>query len=165
MITPEELEQEKSYLKKVINILQEEIDNYKQRVKSLSDNIQQQMNYAWDKTNRLSDTEFVYAVANIQKRSVYAENANKKVNFYQKMLNNAYFARIDFNDGEETIPVYIGISSLQNGDDFYVYDWRAPISSMFYNNEIGKASYTISTGDKVTGTIKLKTISNQWRRN
>ncbi len=156
MITPEELEQEKSYLKKVINILQEEIDNYKQRVKSLSDNIQQQMNYAWDKTNRLSDTEFVYAVANIQKRSVYAENANKKVNFYQKMLNNAYFARIDFNDGEETIPVYIGISSLQNGDDFYVYDWRAPISSMFYNNEIGKASYTISTGDKVTGIIKLK---------
>ena len=72
------------------------------------------------------------------------------------MLNNAYFARIDFDDGTETIPVYIGIASLQSGDDFYVYDWRAPISSMFYNCEVGDASYTISTGEKITGKITLK---------
>lgn len=156
MITPQEIEQEKAYLKKVINVLNEELDGYDQKVKFLSNNIQEQMSYAWDKTNRLSDTEFIYAVANIQKRSVYAENANKKVRAYKKMLNSAYFARIDFDDGEEVIPVYIGIASLQSGDDFYVYDWRAPIASMFYNSEIGKASYTISTGDKITGNITLK---------
>ena len=156
MITEEELNQEKEYLLKVVDILEEEIQNYDTKVKSLSSNIQEQMSYAWDKTNRLSDTEFIYAVANIQKRSVYAENANKKVNSYRKMLNNAYFARIDFDDGEEVLPVYIGIASLQQGDDFYVYDWRAPISSMFYNNEVGDSSYTISTGDKITGKITLK---------
>ena len=156
MITPEEIEQEKKYLKKVINVLNDEIEKYDTRVRSLSNNIQEQMTYAWDKTNRLSDTEFVYAVANIQKRSVYAENANKKLTSYRKMLNNAYFARIDFDDVTETIPVYIGIASLQSGDDFYVYDWRAPISSMFYNNEVGDASYTISTGEKITGKITLK---------
>lgn len=156
MITEEEIKQEKEYLLKVVDILEDEIQNYDTRVKSLSNNIQEQMSYAWDKTNRLSDTEFIYAVANIQKRSVYAENANKKVNSYRKMLNNAYFARIDFDDGEEVLPVYIGIASLQQGDDFYVYDWRAPISSMFYNSEVGKSSYTISTGDKITGNITLK---------
>ena len=156
MITEEEIKQEKEYLLKVVDILEDEIQNYDTKVKSLSNNIQEQMSYAWDKTNRLSDTEFIYAVANIQKRSVYAENANKKVNSYRKMLNNAYFARIDFDDGEEVLPVYIGIASLQQGDDFYVYDWRAPISSMFYNSEVGKSSYTISTGDKITGNITLK---------
>ena len=156
MITEEEIQQEKEYLLKVVDILEEEIQNYDSRVKSLSNNIQEQMSYAWDKTNRLSDTEFIYAVANIQKRSVYAENANKKVNSYKKMLNNAYFARIDFDDGEEVLPVYIGIASLQQGDDFFVYDWRAPISSMFYNSEVGKSSYSISTGDKITGNITLK---------
>ncbi len=156
MITQEELQQEKDYLLKVVDILKDEIGNYDQKVKSLSNNIQEQMSYAWDKTNRLSDTEFVYALANIQKRSVYAENANKKVNSYKKMLNNAYFARIDFDDGEEVLPIYIGIASLQSGDDFYVYDWRAPISSMFYNSEVGDASYTISTGDKISGKITLK---------
>lgn len=156
MITPEEIENEKLYLKNVCRILSEEIENYNSQVKSLSNNIQEQMSYAWDKTNRLSDTEFIYAVANIQKRSVYAENANKKLSSYKKMLNNAYFARIDFDDGEEVLPVYIGIASLQQGDDFYVYDWRAPISSMFYNSEVGDASYTISSGDKITGKITLK---------
>ncbi len=156
MITPEELEKEKQYLKKVCEVLNNEIENYNSQVKSLSNNIQEQMSYAWDKTNRLSDTEFIYAVANIQKRSVYAENANKKLTSYKKMLNNAYFARIDFDDGEEILPVYIGIASLQQGDDFYVYDWRAPISSMFYNSEVGDASYTISSGEKITGKITLK---------
>ncbi len=156
MITTDEIEIEKQYLKKVCDVLSEEIDGYNQKVKALSSNIQEQMTYAWDKTNRLSDTEFVYALANIQKRSVYAENANRKVTSYKKMLNNAYFARIDFDDGEEILPVYIGIASLQQGDDFYVYDWRAPISSMFYNSEVGDASYTISSGEKITGKITLK---------
>lgn len=156
MITTEELENEKQYLENVCRVLAEEIENYNTKVKALSSNIQEQMSYAWDKTNRLSDTEFIYALANIQKRSVYAENANRKVTSYKKMLNNAYFARIDFDDGEEILPVYIGIASLQQGDDFFVYDWRAPISSMFYNSEIGDASYTISSGDKVTGKITLK---------
>lgn len=156
MITAEELEKEKEYLENVCRVLAEEIENYNIKVKALSNNIQEQMSYAWDKTNRLSDTEFIYALANIQKRSVYAENANRKVTSYKKMLNNAYFARIDFDDGEEILPVYIGIASLQQGDNFFVYDWRAPISSMFYNSEIGDASYTISSGDKVTGKITLK---------
>lgn len=156
MITENELQSEKEYLKKVIAVLNDELSKVNDKVKSLSDNIQEQMNYAWDKTNRLSDTEFVYAVANIQKRSIYAENANKKVKAYNKMLSSAYFARIDFDDGEEVLPIYIGIASLSSGDDFYVFDWRAPISSMFYNCEVGDASYTISTGEKITGKITLK---------
>ncbi len=156
MLTQEEIQQEKEYLNKVLKILKEEIDSYENKVKLLSNNIQEQMTYAWDKTNRLSDTEFVYALANIQKRSVYAENANKKVKNYNKMLNSAYFARIDFEDSEGTLPIYIGISSLQQNEEFYVYDWRAPISSMFYNSEIGDASFTIATGEKVSGKITLK---------
>ncbi len=156
MITNSELQSEKEYLKKVLKVLDEELEGYNQKVKSLSNNIQEQMTYAWDKTNRLSDTEFVYALANIQKRSVYAENANKKVRAYKKMQQSAYFARIDFDDGEEVLPIYIGIASLSSGDDFYVFDWRAPIASMFYNHEVGEASYTISTGEKITGKITLK---------
>ena len=78
MITPEEIQNEKNYLENVCKILKEEINNYELKLKALSSNIQEEMSYAWDKTNRLSDLEFFYALANIQKRSVYAENANKK---------------------------------------------------------------------------------------
>ena len=158
MLTQDDEREEKEYLKKVISVLNEEISKFDNQVKYYSQNIQEQMSYAWDKTNRLSDTEFIYAVANIQKRSVYAGNANKKINNYKQMLNNTYFARIDFTDDEtgETWPIYIGIASLTKNDEFFVYDWRAPISSMFYNYEVGKASYEIATGEKITGKIVLK---------
>lgn len=158
MLTPEDEEKEKLYLKKVIDVLNEEIGKFDEQVKFYSNNIQEQMSYAWDKTNRLSDTEFVYALANIQKRSVYAGNANKKIRNYRQMLDSAYFARIDFFDNEsgEIWPIYIGIASLSQGDEFYVYDWRAPVASMFYNYEIGDASYEIMSGEKIKGKITLK---------
>ena len=158
MLTPEEIQKEKEYLNKVITVLKQEIAKFDEKVKFYAENIQEQMSYAWDKTNRLSDTEFVYALANIQKRSVYAGNANKKVRSYTQMLDSAYFARIDFEDYEskEIWPIYIGIASLSQDNEFYVYDWRAPISSMFYNYEVGEASYEISTGEKISGKITLK---------
>ena len=122
MLTTEEIENEKQYLNKVISILKTELNNFDGQVKELSDDIKEQMSYAWDKTNRLSDTEFVYALANIQKRSVYAENANKKVKAYTKMLDNTYFARIDFDDDEtkDHLKIYIGISSLSNNNNLYI---------------------------------------------
>lgn len=158
MLLPEEIEEEKNYLAEVIEALKSELKSFNNQVKEFSDDIKEQMSYAWDKTNRLSDTEFVYALANIQKRSVYAENANKKVRAYTKMLDNTYFARIDFDDDEtgDHLPIYIGISTLSSNNKLLVFDWRAPISSMFYNHEIGRAFYTISTGEKITGNITLK---------
>lgn len=158
MLTPEEIQEEKEYLKKVVCIIESELDEFQKQVKGYSDDIHEQMSYAWDKTNRLSDTEFVYALANIQKRSVYAENANKKANSYKRMLDNTYFARIDFEDDEidDHLKVYIGISSVTCDRNIYVFDWRAPISSLFYNCEVGKASYEIPSGEKITGNVTLK---------
>lgn len=156
MVDIDEVESEKKYLKNVIRVLKEQIEKLGGRVKDLSGNITEQMNYAWDKTNRLSDTEFVYALANIQKRSVFAENANKKVECYKKMLQSAYFARVDFDDGEDVQTVYIGLSSLENNGEFLVFDWRAPICSLFYSGELGRASYTISTGETVSGKLLKK---------
>ncbi|SDJ23503.1 RNA polymerase recycling motor HelD [Natribacillus halophilus] len=70
-----------------------------------------------------------------------------------------YFGRIDFiEDGEkEAEPIYIGIASLmdENDEDFLVYDWRAPISSMYYDFAPGRAQYPTIEGD-VEGEITLK---------
>lgn len=51
---------------------------------------------------------------------------------------------------------YLGISNLINDNfDFLVYDWRAPISSMFYDYEIGEAEYKCPEGT-VEGKLTLK---------
>lgn len=80
----------------------------------------------------------------------------------RKMLNTPYFGRIDFIEEEEGLlpqedPIYIGIGTLMNEEagEFLIYDWRAPISGMFYDCGLGKASYHCSAGI-IEGRITLK---------
>ena len=92
----------------------------------------------------------------VQKRS--HEFERKLIDKYENMLLSPYFARMDFQeDGEEIAEkYYIGISNLINEDfDFLIYDWRAPVSSMFYDYEIGEAYYKCPDGI-INGKISMK---------
>ncbi|WP_461615649.1 HelD family protein [Clostridium sp. Marseille-QA1073] len=92
----------------------------------------------------------------IQKTS--HEFERKLVDKYENMISSPYFARMDFKEeGEEKAEkCYIGISNLINEDfDFLIYDWRAPISSMFYDYEIGNAYYKCPEGI-INGKISMK---------
>ncbi len=77
----------------------------------------------------------------------------------EKMLKNPYFGRIDFiEDGEgEEEQIYIGLANLYSGDSsgILVYDWRAPISGMFYDHETGPCSYMSPMG-AIHGRMLLK---------
>ncbi len=80
----------------------------------------------------------------------------------QRMLNSPYFGRIDFIEEDGSLmpqeePIYIGISTLMDEDEgeFLIYDWRAPIASMFYDCGLGEASYHCSVGT-IKGNITLK---------
>lgn len=69
-----------------------------------------------------------------------------------------YFGRIDFKEeGERTDRIYIGRASLMDEEEleFLVYDWRAPISSMYYDFAPGKAYFDTMEG-KIEGEILLK---------
>jgi len=75
------------------------------------------------------------------------------------LKESPYFARIDFlEDVEESEdPIYIGIASFMDSEDedFLIYDWRAPISSLYYDHKLGEAAYETMNG-KVSGEILLK---------
>ncbi|MDV2888314.1 helicase, partial [Alkalihalophilus pseudofirmus] len=63
-------------------------------------------------------------------------HASKRLSTLRRMQDAPYFGRIDFiEEGNSTREqVYIGISSLtdESGEHFLIYDWRAPISSVYY---------------------------------
>src|SRR5699024_1802850 len=67
--------------------------------------------------------------------------------------------RIDFTEspGNMEEQIYIGISSLMDleEEDFLIYDWRAPISSLYYDYPPGRAAYETIDG-QITGEISLK---------
>lgn len=80
----------------------------------------------------------------------------------RKMINSPYFGRIDFIEEtpgyqEQTEQIYIGISTLTHKEtgEFLVYDWRAPVSGMFYDFGLGKAWYNCPAGI-INGSITLK---------
>ena len=75
------------------------------------------------------------------------------------MQDTPYFGRIDFReDGEpSTEHIYIGIGSFldEESDQFLVYDWRAPVSSLYYDYGTGLAQFE-TPGGTVSGEIELK---------
>ena len=77
-----------------------------------------------------------------------------------KILDIPYFGRIDFKENRsdsKNIPIYIGIHTFFDikSKRNLIYDWRAPISGMFYDYESDEATYSSPSGE-VHGKISLK---------
>ncbi|HJV47401.1 MAG TPA: RNA polymerase recycling motor HelD [Bacillota bacterium] len=76
-----------------------------------------------------------------------------------KLYQSPYFARIDFKEEaeNETESIYIGIGSVvdEQTHELIVYDWRAPVSGMFYDYTPGPAQYKTPSG-LIEGEMKLK---------
>ena len=76
-----------------------------------------------------------------------------------RLLDTPYFGRIDFTPkgNKNAQSVYVGVHNFQDGKTGknLVYDWRAPISSMFYDYEPGEAQYSSNRG-VVKGEVSLK---------
>lgn len=83
---------------------------------------------------------------------------NDRLIVLKKTQNKPYFARIDFcddSDGKET-ECYIGkVGVSDENNKLVTVDWRAPIASMYYDSNIGRASYQAPKGT-ITGELKVK---------
>ena len=92
-----------------------------------------------------------------------AENEDilrRQLHTLEILKKSPYFGRIDIKDpGEdEQESLYIGVASLMNDDrtDFLVYDWRAPISGIYYNGTLGTVSYQTPSGLRQTQLLKKR---------
>ena len=92
-----------------------------------------------------------------------AENEDilrRQLHTLQTLKKSPYFGRIDIQDPDEDQPetLYIGVASLMNDDktDFLVYDWRAPISGVYYNGTLGQVNYQTPSGLRTTKLLKKR---------
>lgn len=86
------------------------------------------------------------------------EMYSEKLRLMEKSIDKPYFARLDFaRDGETKLEkLYIGkVGVMDEDNNNIVIDWRAPVSSMYYDSNIGRASYTAPEGT-CTGELLLK---------
>lgn len=153
-----QLEEVCSRIEKLLREKRKSIDEYKEDVLEIRRSM-------WDNTAHVLSGEFDESVEILQyinsmkqEEQSYQHTA-QQIKKLEKMLESPYFARIDFMQDEfdDKEKIYIGMSSLIDNDtmDIIIYDWRAPISSMYYEYELGEASYTV--GKRViSGEIDLK---------
>ncbi|KGE16759.1 RNA polymerase recycling motor HelD [Paenibacillus wynnii] len=94
----------------------------------------------------------------LSERERHHLQSSKALKKYKKLVVSPYFGRIDFTekpDGKSE-KIYLGIGSLMEEDGtFLIYDWRAPISSLYYDGAPGPAAYDTPSGI-VSGTMDLK---------
>lgn len=78
------------------------------------------------------------------------EHSAKQKMRLSKLLDSPYFGRLDIATSHEkpVRPTYIGIHSLDDPETEtqLIHDWRAPISSMFYEFELGDAYFDAPEG-------------------
>jgi len=82
-----------------------------------------------------------------------------RVEKYRRMADTPYFGRFDFlEEGEKAEEkIYVGLGTLIDSQTFktLVYDWRAPVCSVFYRHELGPAEYESPSG-VLKGEVLLK---------
>lgn len=86
------------------------------------------------------------------------QQAVKAYNKLTRLVESPYFGRIDFQESgsSEVEEIYLGIGSfVDDEDNFLVYDWRAPISSLYYDYSPGPVAYRAPFGE-VTGEMLKK---------
>lgn len=101
-------------------------------------------------------TELHYS---IERKMIRSQTAKQDAYFLQGLKNHPYFARIDFKEDDyPTEQFYIGLKSLFDEKEIspYVYDWRAPVAGLFYEDfDSGKAFYEAPSG-RIEGEIERK---------
>lgn len=154
-ISSEKLKKEVLYLKETLKILKNIIEKESGSIEIQKTNVNEMKKYIWENSGVLDDIEVMVSMRDVNKEVDFTNKNIKIINSLKKSLSSPYFGRVDFSSDDEIIAVYIGINGINKDLKNYVFDWRSPIASLFYNYGVGKAEYTAPMG-KIQGDILLK---------
>lgn len=154
-INENDLNQEKAYLNIVNKELKEKISDIGVSLYQQEEKINEFKKYTW---NSKAGMDKVEVNAAILENDLEVELLTMRGLYLKKLLkseSSPYFGRVDFNGDK----IYIGLTYLDKNYDHLIYDWRSPISNLFYECEIGNAEY-----EAKEGTIKgIMTKKRQYK--
>ena len=154
-------EEEEDYFDNVELELDYSISVTEGSVELKKDSIKEQKKYMRDSHGDMDDEESLQNMQLVNDDEAYLTRAAKRLEVYEHQKKNPYFGKVTFryDDEGDVIPFYIGMAGYESdmNNEQLIYDWRAPVSSMYYAYEKGPASYTVNTEDmgseKFTGHI------------
>ena len=151
----------REYLAHVTGTLRHRITQLDDSIEAGQKEIEGMHEYYWENYTEMD--QYGYENFDNQQALLHEINAsNEKIELrrrFRKMMDSPFFGRVDFcyeGDDEPEI-FYIGIANLaeENGGLPLIYDWRAPVSGLFYDFDKGSASYQAPLGE-IHGDIAAK---------
>ena len=151
----------REYLSHVTETLRHRIKQLDASIQAGQKEIEGMHEYYWENYTEMD--QYGYENFDNQQALLHEINAsNEKLDLrrrFRKMLDSPFFGRVDFcYEGEDEPEIfYIGIGNLaeENGGLPLIYDWRAPVSGLFYDFDKGPASYQAPLGE-IHGDIAAK---------
>ena len=151
----------REYLSHVTETLKHRIAQLDESIEVGQKEIEGMHEYYWENYTEMD--QYGYENFDNQQALLHEINAsNEKIELrrrFRKMMDSPFFGRVDFcYEGEDEPEIfYIGIANLaeENGGLPLIYDWRAPVSGLFYDFDKGPASYQAPLGE-IHGDIAAK---------
>ncbi|TDL77971.1 RNA polymerase recycling motor HelD [Peribacillus frigoritolerans] len=163
-----DLRQEQERLDQVTGTISEQIGKLEDEAGRRRSEVVHIQRHFWDEVKVNTDTfdDYLETIIGLRQQAQALtvsqsthRHAKSRLSVLQRMQKTPYFGRIDFTEEgtQEAERVYIGISTLtdSSGEDFLIYDWRAPVSSVYYDYPPGPAEYT-TPGGVIRGNLEKK---------
>lgn len=141
-----------SFLEEVTQKLKNRIEKLDQSILAGQKDIESMHDYYWENYTEMD--QYGYEDYDNQQALLNQTNANNELLLkrrrFRRMLDSPFFGRVDFvYEGEDEAEIfYIGIGNFaeDTGMTPLIYDWRAPVSGLFYDYDRGPASYQAPVG-------------------
>lgn len=159
---------EQQRVDRVIGLIDEQIRNLEQQVNekkadivNLRKNFWNDVSVNFDDMGEAAETyrSIKQQAENLSERERMQRHAENQLDVLRRLRKSPYFGRIDFREEGDahTEQIYLGIASFydEDSEQFLVYDWRAPVSSLYYDYPPGPADYETPSGS-IHGEIELK---------
>lgn len=142
----------RKYLSFIVERLKVYITSLGETIQELQKDIESMNTYYWENYTEMDQ----YGYENYDNQQALFSQADRSQEYLKKrqrmkrMLDSPFFGSVDFvYEGEEEAEVfYIGIGNFaeERGAAPLIYDWRAPVSGLFYDYDKGPASYEAPGG-------------------
>ena len=149
------------YLELVSKKLNSRIGELSNVIQEVQKDIEGMNNYYWENYTEMDQygyEDFDNRRALLNQISANEQNLDM-LHRLKKMKDSPFFGSVEFlYDGDESAEIfYIGIGNFaeQTGSVPLIYDWRAPVSGLFYDYDKGEASYE-APGGVMEGEILSK---------
>ncbi len=150
-----------AFLEFVLQKLEKRVEEVSLSLEEGEKEIQGMHEYYWENYTEMD--QYGYEDYDNQQALFHQVNANQQQLLLKqrfiKMMDSPFFGRVDFvYEGEEepeTFYIGIGNFSERTGQTPLIYDWRAPVSGLFYDYDKGPAKYEAPVGE-LTGEITSK---------